>query len=115
MATAKLTGKARQVSRLLVALVVAAILLLGYWAYGAPLVKTAEAGVAYGAKGACSCRFLAGRDLSSCKSDFLDGMGMVMLSEDEADMSVTARVPLVASDTATYREGYGCVLESQAD
>ena len=36
---------------------------------------------------------------------------MVMLSADEEAKSVTASIPLVKSDTATYREGYGCVLQ----
>jgi len=35
----------------------------------------------------------------------------VTLSDDPATQSVTARFPLVAEATATYRKGYGCVLE----
>jgi hypothetical protein len=38
-------------------------------------------------------------------------MEAVTLVEDDATKSVTARFPLVASATATYRKGYGCVLE----
>jgi len=38
-------------------------------------------------------------------------MGLIGLSEDEASRSVTASFPLLASQTATYREGYGCVLQ----
>jgi hypothetical protein len=29
--------------------------------------------------------------------------------------SVTASIPLIASDTASYREGYGCVLDEWRD
>lgn len=69
------------------------------------------AGTAYGAKNACSCRHVAGRELSDCEKDFLPGMEAVFLSEDEGKRSVTAYIPLVASTTATWREGFGCMLE----
>lgn len=84
----------------------------GVWFYREPIAGYGEAGTAYGAKNACSCRYLAGRSLKSCESDFLPGMEAVFLSEDEEGMSVTAYVPLVAATTAHYREGFGCVLES---
>ncbi len=38
-------------------------------------------------------------------------MEAVFLSEDADEKSVTAYVPLLASETARYRKGYGCVLE----
>jgi hypothetical protein len=38
-------------------------------------------------------------------------MEMVALGEDAQARSVTARFPLLAKQTATYREGWGCVLE----
>ena len=85
---------------------------LGAWQWGAPVRAQAEVAAAYGARTACSCRQLGGRDLASCKADFVPGMAAVFLSEDEDARSVTARVPLVASATAQYREGFGCVLES---
>ena len=66
---------------------------------------------AYSARVACSCRFVAGRPLKDCAKDKLAGMEAVTLVEDEEARSVTARFPLVASATATYRKGYGCVLE----
>lgn len=87
----------------------------GLWWNGAAISGQAAAGTAYGARTACSCRYLGGRDLASCKGDFVPGMSLVFLSEDEADMSVTATVPLIASDTARFREGFGCVLDSWED
>ncbi|HTN13195.1 MAG TPA: hypothetical protein VL094_00150 [Sphingomonadaceae bacterium] len=81
------------------------------WFYRDSVMAQATAGTAYGARVACSCRFIGGRELSDCEKDFEPGMGLVSLSEDEAAKSVTASVPLLASQTATYREGYGCVLE----
>ena len=38
-------------------------------------------------------------------------MSIVFLSDDEDEKAVTAFVPLVASETARFRKGYGCVLE----
>jgi hypothetical protein len=81
------------------------------WYYGPGLLDSAEAGTAYGARVACSCRYVGGRGLEDCRKDFEPGMGLVSLSEDSEAKSVTASVPLLASQTATYREGYGCVLE----
>jgi len=84
---------------------------LGWWAFGSSVSNKALAGTGYGAKTACSCRHIGGRELSSCSDDFVPGMEFVFLSEDEDAQSVTATVPLIASQTATYREGFGCVLE----
>ena len=67
---------------------------------------------AYGAHVACSCHFIAGRPLKDCEKDFEPGMGLVTLSADEGAHSVTARVIPLASETATFRAGQGCVLES---
>lgn len=66
---------------------------------------------AYSARVACSCRFVAGRPLEDCKKDKLAGMEAVTLVEDVETKTVTARFPLVARARATWREGYGCVLE----
>lgn len=72
----------------------------------------AAAGTAYGARVACSCRFVAGRSMQDCAKDKLAGMALIRLTADEDAKSVTASVPLVASETATLRDGYGCVLDS---
>ena len=70
---------------------------------------------AYGARIGCSCHFVAGRPLGECRHDFEPGMGLVMLSADEATRSVTARVPLLASQTATWHDGPGCQLAPWRD
>lgn len=80
-----------------------------------PLNSYALTGVSYGARVACSCRYLGGRSLSDCGKDFEPGMELVMLSEDKEAKSVTARFPLLASQTATFREGEGCRLEEWRD
>ncbi|MEM9501126.1 MAG: hypothetical protein AAF941_04705 [Pseudomonadota bacterium] len=82
------------------------------YAYREPINGYAEVGTSYAARVACSCRFVAGRDLEDCEKDKLGGMELVTLVDDVDAKSVTARFPLVTSSTATYREGYGCVLET---
>ncbi len=76
------------------------------WFWG-PLTAQARAGAAYGARIGCSCHFVAGRPLDQCSDDFMPGMSMVMLSGDDEDKSVTARVFPIASETVRYREGEG--------
>lgn len=83
--------------------------------YRAPITGYAGAGAAYSARVACSCRFIGGRDLDDCAKDKLAGMELITLSEDAEAKSVTARFPLIVSETASYREGYGCVLEEWRD
>ncbi|HEX7710285.1 MAG TPA: hypothetical protein VF418_05050 [Sphingomonadaceae bacterium] len=103
------TGGPRIWPRLLLGFVV---LVAGLgWYYHADVMARAVAGTAYGARVGCSCRFVGGRSLGDCRKDFEPGMSMVRLSEDREAKSVTASVPLLASATATYRAGFGCVLE----
>ena len=111
MATAKKQAYG-PASRWLRVLLVAALLTGGVvWYFHAEIGGYTQTGTAYGARTACSCRHLGGRSLASCEEDFMPGMEFVFLSEDEAAQSVTAYVPLIASTTATFREGFGCVLE----
>lgn len=93
---------------LLLGLVLLAALLAGFWG---PMNAYAQASAAYGARVACSCRFVGGRELADCEKDFEPGMELVMLSEDAQAKSVTARYPGLASQTATYHPGFGCQLE----
>jgi hypothetical protein len=81
------------------------------WAFREPINGYGSIASAYSARVACSCRFVAGRSLDDCAKDKLSGMEAVTLVDDPQAKSVTARFPLVAEATATYREGYGCVLE----
>ncbi len=93
---------------LLFGLALVAALTAYFWG---PLNSYAIAGSSYGARVACSCKFLGGRSLEDCRKDFEPGMELVMLSEDLEAKTVTATFPLLASQTATFREGQGCRLE----
>lgn len=91
--------------------IIAAVVGTAAFAFREPIHGYGSIASAYTARVACSCRFVAGRSLKDCTKDKLAGMEAVTLVEDVETKSVTARFPLVASATATYREGYGCVLE----
>lgn len=95
----------------LLVLLIAGGALAWFWK---PLTGYAGVGAAYGARVACSCRFEGGRSLTDCRKDFEPGMELITLSENAEAKSVTARFPLIASETATYREGEGCRLEPWA-
>lgn len=81
------------------------------WYFRAPITGYAGTATAYSAHVACSCRYIGGRSLEDCGKDKLSGMELVTLVEDADAKSVTARFPLLSSETATFRQGYGCVLE----
>lgn len=100
-------------SRIVLVLLVVAILAIGAAVYAnrAAIDGYAKVGTSYAARVACSCRFVAGRSLEDCEKDKLGGMELVSLSDNTEAKSVTATFPLVTANTATYREGYGCVLE----
>jgi hypothetical protein len=115
MATAKrgTIGRGGPRRRLWSRALLAVVVLAGAaaWAYREPIDGYARTGAAFGARTACSCRYVAGRSLDDCKKDFEPGMEVVFLSDDEAARSVTAYVPLIASETARYSEGPGCLLD----
>lgn len=91
--------------------IAAAVLLVYFW----PTIRAnAVAGASVGARVACSCRYVAGRELSECRGDFEPGMGLIVLTQDDAAKSVTARFPLLSRETAYFREGEGCTLEKWA-
>jgi hypothetical protein len=116
MATAKPTNSLpfRRRWKRIAALALLAALIALAWAWTS-LGTRAQAAASYGARIACACRFVAGREIGTCSRDFEPGMGFVFVSEDAEDKSVTARVPLLASETATYVKGRGCQLEPWDD
>ncbi|WP_171005173.1 hypothetical protein [Sphingopyxis sp. 2PD] len=95
-------------------LLVLAVLLTGFAIWKFPSLKAqAELGSAYAARVGCSCRYVQGRSLESCQSDFEPGMEMVSLSEDPATKTVTGSVPLLASRSARYAGASGCLLRPE--
>ena len=115
MATAKRSGARSIRANRLVWIGGTIVAALALWlAFGTAALGYARAGTAYGARVACSCRFVAGRPLDDCAKDKVGGMELVSLSEDVDEKSVTARLLLV-SDTARLKPGYGCLLDPWND
>lgn len=106
-------GRKRVWPRILVVavLVLATVIAIAWYANRTVINGYAMTGASYAARVGCSCRYIGGRSIGDCAKDKVPGMELVRLSDDPASKSVTATFPLVASQTATYREGYGCVLE----
>ena len=95
-------------------LLILAVLLTGFALWKFPSFKAqAELGSAYAARVSCSCRYVQGRSLESCQSDFEPGMEIVSLSEDPATQTVTGSVPLLASRSARYAGASGCLLRPE--
>jgi hypothetical protein len=104
----------RRPLRRMIALALIALLIAGLaWIWN-PAGRYAQTGAAYGARVACSCRYLGGRNLADCHKDMEGAVGWVSLSEDPAAHSVTASYPLIAHQAAVYREGWGCQLQPWA-
>ncbi|EQB10078.1 hypothetical protein L288_04845 [Sphingobium quisquiliarum P25] len=80
------------------------------WKWG-DLRARAEVGAGYGARVACACRYVEGRTMDSCRTDKEPGMALVTLADRPESRSVRASVPLLASRSAQYRPGWGCLLD----
>jgi len=93
-----------------------AVLVAGWVIYNFDDIKgQARLGASYGAHIACSCRYIEGRSLKSCETDFEPGMGMVSLSDDPQNRRVRASVPLLAEAYAEKRGDFGCLQLTQAE
>ena len=66
-----------------------------------------------GARIACSCRYVEGRDLGSCRDDLagMPWMALVRYSDDPQARRVTASVPMMSTRSARLRAGFGCLPE----
>lgn len=94
---------------IVIALALAGLALL-VW-NGRTIHAQAQLGAAYGARLGCSCRYVEGRAMDSCEADKEPGMALVSLSDRPDARAVEAHVPLLASRTARYRPGWGCLLD----
>ena len=117
-ATSKPIAKAprsrlRTARNVALALVAVAVLWLA-WNWSS-IKGQAQLGASYGAHVACSCRYIAGRDLKSCETDFEPGMELVSVSDDPDNKRVTASVPFLAEAVAERRGDFGCVQLNEAE
>lgn len=104
----KLSGSHWKTARnvALALLTIAALWLIWNWS---SIKGQAQLGASYGAHVACSCRYIEGRDLKSCTTDFEPGMELVSLSDDPENKRVIASVPFLAKAIAERRGDFGCV------
>jgi len=75
----------------------------------------ASLSAAYGARMTCSCRYVEGRSMESCKGDREPGMmgRIASIADDPSHRAVTGSVMLTASRTARYRPGFGCLVDPE--
>lgn len=92
-----------------VASAIAALLALWFALNFADIKAQARLGASYGAHVACSCRYIEGRPLGSCETDFEEGMELVSLRDDPKNKRVTASVPFLAEAVAERRGAFGCI------
>lgn len=91
-----------------------AVIMVGYAIWQLPVWQAqAQTGAAYGARMGCSCRFVQRRDIESCRRDAEPGMEIVSINDVEGANAVQASVPVLASRTARFRPGTGCVLDDE--
>lgn len=113
MATAKTnssggTGKGR-IALYIVGLFI--LILVGVFFYNLKFIQgQLDVGTSYGARVACSCHYVGGRDITDCEKDFEPGMEVIGLSLDDEKKRVTASALFMESATAEFREGWGCVI-----
>jgi len=100
----------RRWRRVVALVLVVAVMVCLAWVWG-PAQRYAETGASYGARVACSCRYLGGRSLADCHKDMEGAVRWVSLSEDPVAHSVSARYLLLAHQTATFHDGWGCQLQ----
>jgi hypothetical protein len=84
------------------------------------LREKALVGSAYGARVGCVCRYVSQRPLESCEGDLdVAGLGrmagLLSLSEDDETRTITAGVPLLMHQSATFDEKTGCQLQPWDD
>ena len=71
----------------------------------------ADVGAAAMAKVACSCVFVDGRTLESCRADDPPGFEQVSVTVDVKARTATGTAAGLVSRRAIYSEAYGCTLE----
>lgn len=90
------------------------VMITGYAVWQFPSFKAeAEVGAAYAARVGCACRYVQGRDIKSCESDFMPGMEFISLTDVPENKSVIGSAPLLASRTAQFSGKSGCILLPQ--
>lgn len=76
--------------------------------FGRDAVAFAQIGTTYAAKQTCSCLFVSGRSMDSCKTDYpADAVKQFTWKVEGNDVTVSAAGGLFSAK-ATFDDGYGC-------
>ena len=75
-------------------------------------VAYASTATAYGAKMVCSCRFVAEREMASCKRDFTEDISAVTFTEDDDVIRASVLGGMITSE-ARHEAGLGCTLTAR--
>ena len=92
----------------LIAIIVLVVLVGAAMLFGRDTWTTAKLGTVYVAKQTCSCLFVAGRPMESCRTDY-DPAALKPLTVEasERGVKVSALVGLVSA-RAEFEQGFGC-------
>ncbi len=90
----------------IIAVLILVILAVGIY-YGSSMLPIATA---YSSKIMCSCVFVSGREEAPVLEQDLSSFGMVDISVNYLDSTVTSKVMGLAERTAVFREDLGCTL-----
>ncbi len=93
--------------------IAAAALLLGAIAFGLLFPRyqgQVDVGTGYAAKQLCSCIFVAGRSLDSCRADLLPEMDAIDAEPTRDGDGIRAWVPGISERFAYHDAATGCTL-----
>ena len=93
-----------------IAAAVLALLLAAGVAFGPQTYRDVQVGTGYLAKQMCSCIFVAGRDVDSCRSDMPKSMDDLQATRLEDGEGVRASLFGIAERIARHHPGSGCTL-----
>jgi hypothetical protein len=90
-----------------------AVVIVGAGVVVGPRTWTAmQVGAGYAAKQMCSCVFLTGRTLESCRGDLMPGMERIETEQTTSPTGVASQLLFgLVGRRAVYREGVGCALQ----
>jgi hypothetical protein len=93
---------------LLIGIVVVLVIVGGTLFFGRDTWATAKIGTVYVAKQTCSCLFVAGRPMDSCRTDY-DPAAIKPLTVEKLEhgVKVTALGGIVSAQ-AQFEQGFGC-------
>ena len=93
---------------LLIAIVVVLVIVGGTLFFGRETWATAKIGTVYVAKQTCSCLFVAGRPMESCRTDYdPEALKPLTVETSDSGVKVSALAGLVSAQ-AKFEPGFGC-------